>query len=43
GIDQPGTDDFGRRVSNGVFFYRLEAGTSEAQWGKILVLDSAPC
>lgn len=34
-----GKDDFGRRVSNGVFFYRLEAGASEAQWGKIFVLQ----
>lgn len=34
-----GKDDFGRRVSNGVFFYRLEAGVSEAQWGKIFVLQ----
>ncbi|MEK6565888.1 MAG: hypothetical protein AABZ41_04180, partial [Bacteroidota bacterium] len=34
-----GKDDFGRRVSNGVFFYRLEDGASEALWGKMFVLQ----
>jgi hypothetical protein len=34
-----GKDDFGRRVSNGVFFYRLGDGASEALWGKIFVLQ----
>ena len=34
-----GKDDFGRRVSNGVYFYRLEASASDAQWGKIFVLQ----
>ncbi len=34
-----GKDDTGRRVANGVYFYRLEADGSEPQWGKIFVLQ----
>lgn len=34
-----GRDDFNRRVSNGVYFYRVEIGDATPQWGKILVLQ----
>ena len=34
-----GLDDLNRRVTNGVYFYRIEMSGSEAQWGKILVLQ----
>ena len=34
-----GRDDSNRRVANGVYFYRVEVGDSEPQWGKILVLQ----
>ncbi|HTY35541.1 MAG TPA: hypothetical protein VMH23_00420 [Bacteroidota bacterium] len=34
-----GTDDRNRRVANGVYFYRVEIGDGESQWGKIFVLQ----
>lgn len=34
-----GRDDFGRRVSNGIYFYRIEIQDSDPQWGKIFVLQ----
>ena len=34
-----GRDDRGRRVSNGVYFYRVEIEGSDPQWGKIFVLQ----
>lgn len=34
-----GRDDNDRRVTNGVYFYRVEIGDAEVQWGKILVLQ----
>jgi hypothetical protein len=34
-----GRDDMGRRVSNGVYFYRIEMQDSDPQWGKIFVLQ----
>lgn len=34
-----GRDDRGRRVSNGVYFYRVEIQESDPQWGKIFVLQ----
>jgi hypothetical protein len=34
-----GRDDKSRRVSNGVYFYRVEVHGGEAQWGKIFVLQ----
>ncbi|MCX6142009.1 MAG: hypothetical protein NTZ35_02195 [Ignavibacteriales bacterium] len=34
-----GRDDLGRRVSNGVYFYRIEIEDSDPQWGKIFVLQ----
>jgi hypothetical protein len=34
-----GRDDIGRRVTNGVYFYRVEIGNSDPQWGKIFVLQ----
>jgi photosystem II stability/assembly factor-like uncharacterized protein len=34
-----GRDDLGRRVANGVYFYRVEVEGKEPMWGKILVLQ----
>lgn len=34
-----GKDDEGRRVANGVYFYRIELEGSEPLWGKIFVLQ----
>lgn len=34
-----GTDDSGKRVPNGVYFYRIEAGSNDPKFGKILVLQ----
>ena len=34
-----GRDDIGRRVANGVYFYRVEIGNNDPQWGKIFVLQ----
>jgi hypothetical protein len=34
-----GRDDSGRRVSNGVYFYRIEMENIDPQWGKIFVLQ----
>jgi ligand-binding sensor domain-containing protein len=34
-----GRDDLGRRVSNGVYFYRIELEDNDPQWGKIFVLQ----
>jgi hypothetical protein len=34
-----GRDDQNRRVTNGVYFYRIEMSGTEAQWGKIFVLQ----
>lgn len=34
-----GRDDQNRRVTNGVYFYRIEMSGSEAHWGKIFVLQ----
>lgn len=34
-----GTDDFNRRVANGVYFYRVEIEGNDPQWGKIFVLQ----
>ena len=34
-----GRDDRGRRVSNGIYFYRVEIEGSDPQWGKIFVLQ----
>ncbi|MGH2568508.1 MAG: hypothetical protein ACRDGA_09230, partial [Bacteroidota bacterium] len=34
-----GNDDFNLRVSNGVYFYRVEVGGLEASWGKIYVVE----
>jgi ligand-binding sensor domain-containing protein len=34
-----GRDDLGRRVSNGVYFYRIEIEDNDPQWGKIFVLQ----
>jgi hypothetical protein len=34
-----GRDDFGRIVSNGVYFYRIEIGGSDPIWGKIYVVQ----
>ncbi len=34
-----GRNDRGRRVSNGVYFYRVEIQGSDPQWGKIFVLQ----
>jgi hypothetical protein len=34
-----GTDDAGRPVRNGVYFYRLMVGTSDPAWGKVMVLQ----
>jgi hypothetical protein len=34
-----GRDDSNRRVTNGVYFYRVEAADGDAQWGKIFVLQ----
>jgi hypothetical protein len=33
-----GRNDLGRRVANGVYFYRVEVEGKEPMWGKILVL-----
>lgn len=33
-----GFDDEGRKVSNGVYFYRITIGNDEPMWGKVLVL-----
>jgi hypothetical protein len=34
-----GLDDYGRVVSNGVYFYRIEIGDSDPIWGKIFVVQ----
>jgi hypothetical protein len=34
-----GNDDNGRRVANGIYFYRIELGGTEPLWGKIFVLQ----
>lgn len=34
-----GKDDYGTRVANGVYFYRIEIDNLEARWGKIHVLQ----
>jgi hypothetical protein len=34
-----GRDDRGRRVANGIYFYRVELDGGDAQWGKIFVLQ----
>ncbi|MCX6135771.1 MAG: hypothetical protein NTU47_18350 [Ignavibacteriales bacterium] len=34
-----GRDDRNRRVTNGVYFYRIEVDGGNAQWGKIFVLQ----
>jgi ligand-binding sensor domain-containing protein len=34
-----GTDDRGRRVDNGVYFYRLELAGEGTFWGKLIVLN----
>ena len=34
-----GRSDHGRRVTNGVYFYRIEFDNGETQWGKIMVLQ----
>lgn len=34
-----GKNDFGARVANGVYFYRVEQKDEEPYWGKILVLE----
>jgi hypothetical protein len=34
-----GRNDLGRRVANGVYFYRVEVEGKEPMWGKILVLQ----
>jgi hypothetical protein len=34
-----GTDDSGRMVLNGVYFYRLTVGSSDPMWGKVMVLQ----
>ncbi len=34
-----GRDDFGSRVSNGVYFYRVEGEGLEPAWGKIYVVE----
>jgi hypothetical protein len=34
-----GTDDAGRGVLNGVYFYRVTIGANESEWGKIMVLQ----
>lgn len=34
-----GRDDLNRRVSNGVYFYRVDFENNEPQWGKIFVLQ----
>lgn len=34
-----GQDDFNRKVSNGVYFYKIEVDGSTEMWGKILVLQ----
>jgi hypothetical protein len=34
-----GTDDAGRGVLNGVYFYRLTVGGNDASWGKVMVLQ----
>lgn len=33
-----GLDDEGRKVANGVYFYRITIGSDEPRWGKVLVL-----
>ena len=33
-----GRDESGRIVSNGVYFYRIESGSGEPMYGKILVV-----
>ena len=44
GTDSPydywdGTDDNGSTVPNGVYFYRIEIGSSDPSYGKIIVLQ----
>ncbi len=34
-----GTDDQGRRVANGVYFYRIEIGNRSTVWGKIMAIQ----
>ncbi|MBI2619741.1 MAG: exo-alpha-sialidase [Ignavibacteriales bacterium] len=34
-----GMDDRGNRVTNGVYFYRIEVAGEETSWGKILVIQ----
>jgi hypothetical protein len=34
-----GNDDHGRRVTNGVYFYRVEIGNKSPLWGKIMVIQ----
>ena len=34
-----GKDDRGRRIANGIYFYRIEISGSDPQWGKIFVLQ----
>ena len=34
-----GRDDLGRRVTNGVYFFRVEIAGQDPMWGKILVLQ----
>jgi len=34
-----GIDDTGRRVSNGVYFYKVEVENGPAGWGKVIVLQ----
>jgi hypothetical protein len=34
-----GRDDLGRRVANGIYFYRVEIEGNSPQWGKIFVLQ----
>ncbi|MBI4428368.1 MAG: hypothetical protein HY562_04550 [Ignavibacteriales bacterium] len=34
-----GLDDTGKRVANGVYFYRVEVGNEEPIWGKILAIQ----
>jgi hypothetical protein len=34
-----GKDERGRRVTNGVYFYRIEVGSRSPVWGKIMVIQ----
>ncbi len=34
-----GRNDFGERVANGVYFYRVDLPGSEPAWGKVIVMD----